>query len=228
MLQAKRIVSMVVVALALSGCGANPFQQVQYDQYGNPIGAGYNQGYSDPYNSGGGYAGGGYSDPYSGGSGYNSGYNTGYGNGYGNTQGTAAYPASGPITGSLSTQVVVGGIKKVKKGLLWWAKLEATGQIRNSATVAVSGDITFHFLKKGKVVETRFERLADLQPGAYHNFSVTSKNGADDLQVVISAQPGVTVPTTPTSPYGTGSSYGSGSTYGNDPYSGSTGYGTSY
>lgn len=211
-----------VVALALAGCGAMPFQQVQYDQYGNPIVPGYGTG---GYTNGGNY----YNDPYGGG-GYNSGYNSGYG--YGSTPSTPAYPASGPLTGNLSNQVTVGSVKKVKKGILLWAKLEATGQVRNGANVAVTGDLTFHFTYKGKVVETRFERLADLQPGGVHNFSVTSKERADDLQVVVSAQPGVTVPQSSGSAYGGGydTGYGGygGSTYGNDPYSSSSGYGTPY
>lgn len=230
MLQAKRILGLVVVAVALTGCGTNPFQQqVQYDQYGNPITPGFNNGmgYNDPY--GGGYNNGGYSDPS-----YGGGYNSGYGSGgfnYGTGTGTAAYPATGPITGSLSDKVTVGSLKKVKKGMLWWAKLEASGQIRNGNNMAVAGEVTYHFLKNGKVVETRTERLADLQPGDFHNFTVTSKKGADDVQVVVNAQAGTTATNDTNNPYGNGynsgysSGYGSG--YGTDPYS-SGGYGTSY
>lgn len=188
------LVGTTAVTLLLAGCGANPNTVDPNDPYGNG-------GYDDPY-GGGGYddpsSGGGYNDPYGGGTG---GYPS-TGGGYPSTGG--GYPSTTPLP--VGGELTVGQLDKKKSGILLWKKLTVTGQIKNPTGQTLSGEVQISFTKKGKVVETQYEFVTDLQPNQTHSFEAKSKKSSDDVSVSVTTQ----MPTSPVSTYPGGGGYNSG------------------
>lgn len=215
------IAATATMSLLLSGCGTAGYGQLDPNNpYGDPYGSG---GYgSDPYGSdygsGGDYSGGGsYGGDYGSGSDYNSGGSyggstgTGYGGSYGS--GTGVGYTGGELTGRV--------LDTKREGLPFFKKVVATVQIKNATPAVLTGEITVHFTKGGKVVDTQTEFVADLAPGQTHTFEKKARKTSDNAEVsVITKAP---------SQIGGNGSYGSGGSYGSDPYgSGTTsgGYGS--
>lgn len=191
------IVGATAVTLLLAGCGTNPNGYDPNNPYAN-----------DPYGNGDYDNGGGYTDP---GSGYTD-PGSGYNNGGGSYNPTPNYPTTPVVTGELT----VGQIDKKKSGILFWKKLEVTGQIKNPTTQILSGEVQISFTKKGKVVETQYEFVTDLAANQTSSFTVKSKKSCDDVTITVTTQQ----PSTPVSTY-PGGSYGGG--YNNGGYSSGTG-----
>lgn len=212
------IAATATLTLLLAGCGTNPYG---VDQYGNPIDPYGNNGYGyeDPY-GGGSYGGGSdYGSDYgSGGGSYGGGsYGGGYGSDYGS--GTGSYGSGMPVYtgGELSSKV----LNKKQEGIIFFKKLVATVQIKNPTTGILTGEITVHFTKNGKVVDTQTEFVSDLGPGQTHTFEKKSRKSADNAEVSVVTKVPSNVGGTYGSGMGTGTGYGTGSGSGYD-----TGYGT--
>ncbi|MFN3431659.1 MAG: hypothetical protein ACK46X_17110 [Candidatus Sericytochromatia bacterium] len=217
------IAATATLTLLLASCGTNPYGQV--DQYGNPIdpyGSGY--GYEDPYGGGSDYG-----SDYGGGSDYGSDYGSGggsYGGGYGSDygSGTGSYGSGMPVYtgGELSSKV----LDKQQEGIIFFKKMVATVQIKNPTTGILTGEITVHFTKKGKVVDTQTEFVSDLGPGQTHTFEKKSRKSADNVEVSVVTKVPSNVGGTYGSGMGTGTGYGTGTGTGSgyDTGSGSSGY----
>lgn len=121
---------------------------------------------------------------------------------------TPAYEQPPVAAGSL----VVSGITKDKVGIIGFRKVKVKGQVVNTGTTPLSGEVKIEFKKKKGIInktletsETKNQVVAQVAPGASVSFEITSDKSCDDAEVIVTT----TAPAASTAAYGyTGSAYG--------------------
>jgi hypothetical protein len=82
------------------------------------------------------------------------------------------------------TPLTLQNVDKKKQGLLW-RKLHVAGQVHNPGAMALSGQVTIKFLKKGEVVQTELRSISNLAAGQSLPFTADSNDAADDADVAV-------------------------------------------
>lgn len=125
---------------------------------------------------------------------------------------TPAYEPAPIAAGSL----VVSGITKDKVGIIGFRKVEVKGQVVNTGTTPLSGEVKIEFKKKKGIInktletsETKTQVVANVAPGQSVSFTLKSDKSCDDAEVTVTTNAPVAAAT-----YGqvAGSPYGAATT----------------
>jgi hypothetical protein len=108
--------------------------------------------------------------------------------------------------------LVVSGITKDKVGIIGFRKVKVKGQVVNTGSTPLTGEVKIEFKKKKGIInktletsETKNQVVAMVAPGASVSFEITSDHSCDDAEVIVTTTPS----TASTAAYGyNGSAYG--------------------
>lgn len=121
---------------------------------------------------------------------------------------TPAYEPAPIAAGSL----VVSGITKDKVGIIGFRKVEVKGQVVNTGSAPLSGEVKIEFKKKKGIInktletsETKTQVVTNVAPGQSVSFTIKSDKSCDDAEVTVTTNAPVAAATygqVAGSPYG--------------------------